>query len=125
MNLLYAGIGALIVMMGLGLWGYHYKVEARDAIAAKIVAEQNFAKALEVNTDNEKTMTAQAAAQAKADRLTGELAAEVDAANQSTLDMATKLAELRAKDVEVDAFLKLAVPPALRGLHPGITSGPH
>lgn len=121
----YLGIGALIVMMGLGLVGYHYKVQARDAVAAQQAAERDLKVALDVNAENEKVMAAQEAAKAKADKLAAELAAEIDAANTTTLALAKRLAELRTNDANVDAFLKLPVPPALRGLYDDTAAGGH
>lgn len=121
----YLGIGALIALLSLGLVSYHYKVEARDAIAAQQAAERNLKIALDVNAENEKVMAAQEAARVKADKLTAELAAEIDAANTTTLALAKRLAELRTKDADVDAFLKLPVPPSLRGLYDDTATGGH
>ena len=57
------------------------------------------------------------------DKLAAELADEIDAANTSTLTMAKALAELRTQNVEVDNFLKLAVPPALRSMYDKAAGG--
>ncbi|WP_147377442.1 hypothetical protein [Mesorhizobium jarvisii] len=113
----YAAILGLIIAMGAGLVAYHYKVEARDAVAAQQAAERSLKTALDVNADNEKTMTAQAAENVRVDKLAGDLADEVEAANNSTLNMAKALADLRAKNADVDAYLRLPIPDAIRGLY--------
>lgn len=115
----------VIAFLGLGLTAYHYKLAARDAVAAQQAAERSLATALEVNADNEKQMTALQASKAKADKLAADLADEVDKANQSALDATKALADLRAKDADVDAFLKLTVPPALRGVYADKPAGGH
>ncbi|TGQ69501.1 hypothetical protein EN829_015125 [Mesorhizobium sp. M00.F.Ca.ET.186.01.1.1] len=107
----------VLAFMGPGLVAYHYKLAARDAVAAKETAERSLATAIAVNADNEKTMTAMQNAQARADQLAADLAAEVDAANQTTLGVAKALAELRANNADVDAYLKQPVPDALRGVY--------
>ncbi|TIW11305.1 MAG: hypothetical protein E5V66_14165 [Mesorhizobium sp.] len=114
-----------ITFMGLGLVAYHYKLAARDATAAKEAAERNLATALQVNAENEKTMTALQNEKASADKLAAELAEEVDAANRTTLSVAKALADLRAKDADVDAYLKQPVPPALRGMYDHAARGGH
>lgn len=110
---------AALAFAGLGLWGYHYKVAAQDAVAAREAAERSLATALEVNADNEKTMTALANARARESQLAADLADEVAQANQSTLTMARALAELRAQNADVDAYLKQPVPEPLRRMYDG------
>ncbi|ESY82455.1 hypothetical protein X740_04465 [Mesorhizobium sp. LNHC221B00] len=122
---LIAALCVVIAFLALGLTAYHYKLSARDAIVAQQAAERSLKTALDVNADNEKTMTAQAKAQARADQLAADLAAEIDVANQSALAVARTLAELRAKNADVDAYLKAPVPGALRGLYADKPAGPH
>lgn len=121
----YLGIGGLIVMLSLGLVAYHYKVQARDALAAQQAAERSLATALEVNADNEKQMTALENARSAADKLAAELADEVAAANQNTIEQAMTITKLRAANADVDNFLKLPVPPALRGVYADRAKSPH
>lgn len=119
-------LGAIVIaFMGLGLVAYHYKIAARDAVAAKEAAERSLSTALQVNADNEKTMTALQNENARADQLAADLAAEVDAANQTTLSVAKALADLRAKDADVDAYLKQPVPAALRSMYDHAAAGGH
>ncbi|TGQ95435.1 hypothetical protein EN851_07920 [Mesorhizobium sp. M8A.F.Ca.ET.208.01.1.1] len=113
----------VIAFLALGLTAYHYKLAARDAVAAKEAAERSLATAIAVNADNEKAMTALENAKAKGEQLAADLAAEVDAANQTTLGIAKTLAELRSKDADVDAYLKQPVPGALRGVYDHAAAG--
>ncbi|RWC25928.1 hypothetical protein [Mesorhizobium sp.] len=119
-------VGALCVViafLAVGLTAYHYKLAARDAVAEKQAAERSLATAIAVNADNEKTMTAQANENARVDRLAADLADEVDAANNSTLAVARTLADLRAKNADVNSYLKTHVPDALRGLYDNAAAG--
>lgn len=113
---------AIAACMGTGLVAYHYKVSARDAVAAKEAVERSLSTALDVNADNEKTMTALQNAKARSDKLAAELAYEVDTANRTTLSVAKALADLRAKDADVDAYLKQPVPAVLRGMYDHATA---
>lgn len=127
MSYLKLGIAAVIALIIAGLIATAaiYRGNAISAEAEAARAKAILATALEVNADNEKTMTAQAAAQARADQLAADLAAEIDVANQSALAVARTLAELRAKNADVDAYLKLPVPAALRGMYDGTATGGH
>ncbi|KQU77689.1 hypothetical protein ASD12_17980 [Mesorhizobium sp. Root102] len=122
---LIAALCVVIAFLVLGLTAYHYKLAARDAVTAMEAAKRSLATALEVNADNEKAMTAQANAQAKADRLAADLADEIDIANQSALAVARTLADLRMKNADVDSYLKAPVPGALRGLYADKPADPH
>lgn len=122
---LIAALCVVIAFLLLGLTAYHYKLAARDAVTEMEAAKRNLATALDVNADNEKTMTAQANEKAKADKLAADLADEIDVANQSALAVARTLADLRAKNADVDSYLKLPVPDALRGMYNDATAGGH
>lgn len=115
----YALILGLIVSMGAGLVAYHYKVEARDAIVLRDAAIRDRDAAVAVNKHNEEVMGRLKADKEHADKLAADLADEVDKANEDALAAAKALAELRAENADVDAFLKLALPPALRGMYDG------
>lgn len=121
----YALIAALISFMGLGLVAYHYKSAAQQAVVARDAAIRDRDAAVGVNKANEATMARLKADKDVSDKLAADLADEIEAANNSTLTMAKTLADLRAKNAEVDAFLKLVVPPALRGMldHPKAPGG--
>ncbi|RWK12547.1 hypothetical protein [Mesorhizobium sp.] len=114
---------AVIAFMGLGLVAYHYKVTARDAVAAKEAAERSLNAALAVNADNEKTMTALENARARESKLAADLADEVEAANRTTLSVAKALADLRAQNADVDAYLKQPVPEPLRRMYDPVAGG--
>lgn len=120
---LVAALCVVIAFLALGLTAYHYKLAARDAEIATEAAKRSLATALDVNADNEKTMTAQANEKARADKLAADLADEIDVANQSALTVARTLADLRAKNADVDAYLKLPVPDALRGMYDHAATG--
>lgn len=115
--------GILIVMLGLAAGLFYYRGESIAAKAETAKTRAALTTAIEVNTDNEKTITALQNAQAKGEQLAAALAAEVDAANQTTLGIAKSLAELRSKDADVDAYLKQPVPPALRSLYDHAAGG--
>lgn len=121
----YALIGALIAFMGLGLVAYHYKVEARDAVVARDTAIRDRDAAVGVNKANEAAMARLKADKEASDKLAADLSDEIDAANNSTLTMAKALADLRAENAEVAKFLKLALPPALRGMYDTKAPGGH
>lgn len=111
-------LGAVVIaFMGLGLVAYHYKLAAKDAVAAMEAARRDLATAVAVNEQNQATIIKLEADKIRSDKLAKELADEVDAANQSTLDLAMKLAELRAQDADVQKYLGTPVPAALRGLY--------
>lgn len=110
------GIG-LIALLSTALVAYHYKVEARDAIVLRDAAVRDRDAAVAVNEHNEEVMGRLQAEKNHADKLAAELADEIDVANNTALSVAKALADLRAKDVDVDAYLKLPVPPALRGVY--------
>lgn len=114
---------AVVACMGTGLVAYHYKVTGQEAVSAKKAAERSLSTALDVNTDNEKTMTALANARARENQLAADLAAEVDQANQTALTIAKALADLRSQNADVDAYLKLPVPAPLRGLYDHAAAG--
>lgn len=112
--------GILIIILGLATTAFWYRGNAISARAEAAQARADLATAVSVNKANEATMARLKADKDASDKLAAELADEIDAANTSTLTMAKTLADLRAKNVEVDAFLKLALPPSLRGMfdHP-------
>lgn len=114
---LYALLGAVIAFMGLGLVAYHYKIEVRDAVVQRDAAVRDRDAAVEVNRQNDMVVAAEHADKERSDKLAADLADELDRANQSALDMATTLSELRSKDATVDDYLKLPVPDALRRLY--------
>lgn len=124
LRLIILGVVAF-AFMGLGLVAYHYKVEARDAVVKRDAAIRDRDTAVAVNKHNDEVMAVMAADKAKTDKLAADLAEEIDAANNSTLALAKKLADLRTKDAEVDNFLKLPVPAAVRGMYDDNASGDH
>jgi hypothetical protein len=106
----------LIIILGLATTAFWYR---GNAIAARVEAAQaraDLATAVTVNKANEATMARLNADKAASDKLAADLADEIEAANNSTLTMAKTLADLRAKNADVDAYLRLPVPAALRGL---------
>lgn len=113
----YALIAGLLGFMGLGLVTYHYKVAAQDAIVLRDAAVRDRDAAVAVNKANEAVMAKLQADKEAADKLAADLADETDRANQSALNAARTLADLRAKNVEVDAFLKLPLPAAMLGMY--------
>jgi LysB family phage lysis regulatory protein len=108
-RLIAAGL-VVIAFMGLGLVAYHYKVSARDALVARDAAVRDRDMAVTVNKNNEAARLTAEADAAKADKLVSELQDQIDTANQSTLDMATKLSELRANNAKVNNFLSTPIP---------------
>ena len=114
-RLAFAG-AILIIIMGMAATTFYYRGNAISARAEAAQARADLATAVSVNKANEATMARLKADKDASDKLAAELADEIDAANNSTLTMAKTLADLRAKNVEVDAFLKLALPPSLRGM---------
>lgn len=121
------GIAAVIALIIMGLIAAT-AIYRGNAIAARAEAAQaraDLATAVSVNKANEATMARLKADKDASDKLAADLADEIDAANNTTLTMAKALADLRAKNAEVDNFLKLALPPALRGMYfnPKATGG--
>lgn len=115
--------GILIAFMGLGLVAYHYKVAARDAVTERDAAIRDRDAAVAVNKHNEEVMGRLAVEKARADQLAADLADEIDTANNTTLSIAKALADLRAKDADVDAYLRQPVPAGIRGMY-GHTKAP-
>jgi hypothetical protein len=113
----YALIAALISFMGLGLVAYHYKSAAQQAVVMRDAAIRDRDTAVATNKANEATMAKLKADKDASDKLAADLADEIEVANATTLTMAKSLADLRAKDADVDAYLKLPVPAALRGMY--------
>ncbi|TIW23772.1 MAG: hypothetical protein E5V63_24225 [Mesorhizobium sp.] len=100
----------LIAFMGLGLVAYHYKVAAKDAIVARDAAIRDRDLAVTTNRNNEAARLKAEADAAKADKLVSDLQDQIDTANQSTLDMATRLSDLRAHNATVNDFLSTPIP---------------
>ncbi|RUW79632.1 hypothetical protein [Mesorhizobium sp. M2A.F.Ca.ET.067.02.1.1] len=111
-------IGVVIIaFMGLGLVAYHYKVAAKDALVARDAAIRDRDLAVATNKANEAARLKAEADAAKADKLVSALQDEIDTANQSTLDMATKLSEIRANNAKVNDFLGTPIPDDLLRLY--------
>lgn len=111
-------LGAVVIaFMGLGLVAYHYKVAAKDAIVARDAAIRDRDLAVTTNKANEAARLKAEADAARADKLVSALQDEIDTANQSTLDMATKLSELRANNAKVNDFLGTPIPDDLLSLY--------
>lgn len=127
MNYLRLGFAAaiLIIILGLATTAFWYRGNAIAARAEATQARADLATAVSVNKANEATMARLQADKAASDKLAADLADEIEATNNSTLTMAKTLADLRAKNVEVDSFLKLALPPALRGMYDYKAPGGH
>jgi hypothetical protein len=107
----------LIAFMGLGLVAYHYKVAARDALVARDAAVRDRDLAVAVNKNNEAARLKAEADAARSDKLASELQDQIDTANQSTLDMATRLSDLRAHNATVNDFLSTPIPADLLSLY--------
>lgn len=122
---LIAALCVVIAFLGLGLTAYHYKLAARDAEVARDAAIRDRDAAVEVNIHNDMVMAAEHSDKLRSDKLAADLADEIDAANNTTLALTKTLAELRAKNADVDAYLRQPVPAALRGLysHPEAAGG--
>jgi hypothetical protein len=111
-------LGAVIIaFMGLGLVAYHYKVSARDALVERDAAIRDRDLAVATNKNNEAARLKAEADAARADKLVSELQDQIDTANQSTLDMATKLSDLRAHNATVNDFLNTPIPADLLSLY--------
>jgi uncharacterized protein HemX len=108
---------AIVACMGIGLVAYHYKVSARDALVQRDTAIRDRDLAVTTNRNNEAARLKAEADAAKADKLVSTLQDEIDAANQSTLDMATSLSELRARNATVNDFLGTPIPDDLLRLY--------
>ncbi len=107
----------LIIILGLATTTFWYRGNAISARADAAQARADLQTAVAVNQANEATMARLNADKATSDKLAADLADEVEAANNSTLAVAKTLADLRAKNADVDAYLKLPIPDALRGLY--------
>lgn len=107
----------LILILGLVATALLYRGNAISARAEAAQARADLQTAVAVNKANEATMARLAAERAASDKLAADLAAEIEAANNSTLAVAKTLADLRSKNADVDAYLKLPIPDALRGLY--------
>jgi hypothetical protein len=111
-------LGAVIIaFMGLGLVAYHYKVAARDALVARDAAVRDRDLAVTTNKNNEAARLKAEADAARSDKLVSELQDQIDTANQSTLDVATKLSDLRAHNATVNDFLSTPIPADLLSLY--------
>lgn len=115
----------LIVILGLAMTAFWYRGNAIAARAETAQARADLQTAVAVNKANEAAVARLKADKEASDKLAADLADEIDAANTSTLTMAKALADLRAQNVEVDTFLKLALPPALRGMYDHAAKGHH
>lgn len=106
--------GILILIMGMAATTFYYRGNALQARAEATQARADLATAVAVNKANEATMARLKADKDASEKLAAELADEIDAANTTTLALSKTLTELRAKNAEVNDFLQLALPPALR-----------
>lgn len=109
----------LIIILGLASTAFWYRGNAISARADAAQARAALATAVGVNKANEATMARLKADKDASEKLAADLAEEIDAANNTTLALTKTLTELRAKNVEVDAFLKLPLPAALRSMYDG------
>ncbi|MER9937399.1 hypothetical protein [Mesorhizobium sp. M0088] len=107
----------VIVILGLATAAFYYRGNAISARADAAQARADLATAVAVNEANEAAMARLKADNERADKLAADLADEIDAANNSTLAVAKTLADLRAKNADVDSYLKQPVPSALRSLY--------
>jgi hypothetical protein len=119
MSYLKLGISAaiLIVILGLATTAFWYRGNAISARAEAAQARLDLQTAVAVNKANEATMKRLKADKDASDKLAADLADEIDAANSSTLAVAKTLADLRSKNADVDAYLKLPVPGDLRRMY--------
>ena len=113
------GVAAVIalIIMGMAATTFYYRGNAISARADAAQARADLQTAVSVNKANEATMARLQADKAASDKLAADLADEIEAANNSTLTMAKALADLRAKDADVDAFFKTPIPDDLRKLY--------
>ncbi len=100
----------VIAFLLLGLWGYSNKVEAQNAVVARDAAIRDRDTAVTANKNNEAARLKAEADRAAADKLVSDLQDQIDAANQSTLDLANKITDLRTHNATVNDFLNLAIP---------------
>jgi hypothetical protein len=115
--------GIAIIILGLASGLFYYRGNAIAARAEAAQTKANLATAVAINAENEKTVAKLKADKEASDKLAADLADEVAAANQSALNLATTLADLRSKNADVDSYLRQPVPPALRGLYDAGASG--
>ena len=108
---------AVVACMGIGLVAYHYKGAAKDAAVERDAAMRDRDLAVTTNKNNEAARLKAEADAAKADKLASELQDQIDTANQSTLDMANKLSDLRAHNATVNDFLGTPIPDGILGLY--------
>ena len=116
MSYIRLGVAAVLALIIASLVAamFYYKSNAISARAEATQARADLATAVAVNKQNEATMVRLKADKDASDKLAAELAEEIDTANETTLALTKRLADLRAKNVEVNDFLQLALPPALR-----------
>ena len=115
----------LIIILGLAATAFWYRGNAISARAEAAQARADLATAVAVNKANEAAVARLKADKEASDKLAADLADEIDVANNTTLTMAKALADLRAQNADVDAFLRLPVPAAISGLYDPKTAGAH
>ncbi|RWB66592.1 hypothetical protein [Mesorhizobium sp.] len=106
--------GILIIILGLAAAMYYYRGDAIAARAETAQTRATLARAIEVNADNEKAITALQNARARESQLAADLAEQVKASNQALLDATTERRNLENGDEDVRKFLALRIPDALR-----------
>lgn len=105
---------AIAACMGVGLVAYHYKVSARDAVAAKEAAERSLSTAIAVNKAQDEAIGRLKAAKEKSDQLAADLAEQIKTSNQSLVDAADERRKLQNENEDIRKFLALRIPDALR-----------
>lgn len=114
---IYFALAVLIAFLAIG--GYAYKKRG-DAIAAEAETARvtsQLAIAVAANEENKKAVAELQAQRAKDDTAAAELQDSLDAANNSALLLAQKIAALRNGDPDVDTFLDTPIPPAYLGVY--------
>ncbi|TPI13883.1 hypothetical protein [Mesorhizobium sp. B4-1-1] len=105
---------AVAACMGVGLVAYHYKVAARDAVAAQAAAERDRDTAITVNKRQDEALGRLKAAKEKADQLAADLAEQVKTSSQALVDAAAERRTLENENDDIRKFLALRIPDALR-----------
>ncbi len=118
MTYLRLGLAAviLIIILGLASAMFMYRGNAISAHAEAAQARVDLQTAQAVNKNNEAVMARLKADRDASDKLAAALENEISVANESALDVARALADLRMKNADVDSYMRQPVPAALRSM---------
>jgi len=116
MNLyIIGGVVIAFLLMGLGI--YHYRDQALTAGIERDAAIRDKNAAVDANTKNEAARLKAEADRVKAEKIAADLQDQIDAANQSTLNLANELTELRAHNAAVNDYLNTLIPDDVRRVY--------